>query len=244
MKLPKLLKKHVYKDELKVILYAMELPVSGNMDDLIKRIMKKTNNDQYETLSWLNKDTLSNILGYYNLKKSGLKDNLIHRIISELLDTPKKKGKKIERKTIEPTSEPKKAILKKEITIEEKSSPTSFTEISNNIQNWIPHMRYKTEGEYRIDLNSYLNGLGYHTRMEKGESLADILVNDSVPIEVKKNPRISDYDRALGQLRRHCKAYGSTIVVICDPKRLDQFNDFFEDVKETLRKYSISIIKK
>jgi len=79
--------------------------------------------------------------------------------------------------------------------------------------------------------------------LETGETMADIMVNDMFPIEVKKNPTLSAYDRLMGQLIRHHRAKGYAIAVVCDVRRLEQFEDFKHNVSKHFEKNVIVISK-
>jgi hypothetical protein len=243
MKLNELLKKNFFKDDIKDTLYELNLPVSGNMDELIKRLLKSTKNDPVETLNVFNKEDLQIILENYDLPKSGKKADLIDRIVDKLLDVPKKKERPVEKKLMKTKERPINQI---ETPIEGRTptEPPGFDALLLDIRNWSPHDRYPSEGEYRLDLYHYLNGKGYRTRMEKGESRTDILVDEKIPIEMKKSPNKQKYRLAFGQIKDHCKAYSSCIAVICDVKKLDEYEDFQEDVRDLLQGFKTDVIRK
>jgi len=63
------------------------------------------------------------------------------------------------------------------------------------------------------------------------------LVNKSYPIEVKRDPTQSEYDRLLGQMIRHNKIFGSAIAVITNVSSEDRYKKFhklFIEVHEKL----------
>jgi len=52
------------------------------------------------------------------------------------------------------------------------------------------------------------------------------LINGKYPIEVKKDPSQSEYDRLLGQMLRHNKVFGSAIAVVTNVSSEDRFKRF------------------
>ncbi len=54
----------------------------------------------------------------------------------------------------------------------------------------------------------------------------DILVDNCVPIEMKKNPSRGDFDRLSGQIDLNIKTYGNFIVVICQMQTRDLLNEY------------------
>jgi len=240
MKISTLLKKNFYKDELKNALYSLDLHVSGNINELVSRILRATKKDPEETLNLFYKDSLAGILEKHNLPKNGNKSDLIERIIVEILGEPIKKKEVKKEKPVQIATE----NIEKSVLDTNTAEPQVFDRLVNDIGNWSPHDRYRNEGEYRLDLYSYLRGKGYQTRMEMGESRTDILIDEIIPIEMKKSPNKSKYRLAFGQIKDHCKAYGSCISVICDVKRLDEFEDFREDVRDLLRGFKTAVIRK
>jgi hypothetical protein len=147
---------------------------------------------------------------------------------------------KFEEKKLEEKPELKPAQViplftgKKEASI--ARTDTSFDDLVKDIEKWMPAMSYSTEDGYRVDLNAFLLGRGHKTRMEAGDTLVDILVDQKFPIEVKKSPRGGELDREFGQVFRHLDAYNNVIVVVCKPKFLDELNEF----DERIQKYAVT----
>jgi hypothetical protein len=243
MKIGTLLKKNFYKDELKNALYSLDLHVSGNINELVSRILKATKKDPEETLNLFYKDSLAKILEKHNLPKNGNKSDLIERIVVEILGEPIKKKKVKEAKKEEPVQIATENI-EEPVPDMNTAEPQVFDRLVNDIENWSPHDRYRSEEGYRVDLCGHLDGKGYHARMEKGESRTDILIDEIIPIEIKKSPNKSEYRLAFGQIKDHCKAYGSCITVICDVKKLDEFEDFKEDLRDLLHRFNTAVIRK
>lgn len=52
------------------------------------------------------------------------------------------------------------------------------------------------------------------------------MINGKYPIEVKKDPTQSEYDRLLGQMIRHSKLYGCAIAVVTSISSHDRFVKF------------------
>lgn len=152
---------------------------------------------------------------------------------SELQEFLGKKGKEIER-----AETPKKERIPK---VREKDD---FSSLISAIEKWISLRRYKNEKGYQVDLRNYLeHKFGYQVRQEIGETMTDIIVNNVFPIEIKKNPRLSGYDRLMGQLTRHHRAKGYVIAVIGDVRRLEQFEDFKHNVSKHFEKNVVGISK-
>lgn len=61
---------------------------------------------------------------------------------------------------------------------------------------------------------------------EARETNADLVLNKRYPIEIKKDPSQSEYDRLLGQMIRHNKLYGSAIAIITNVSSQDRFKKF------------------
>jgi len=72
---------------------------------------------------------------------------------------------------------------------------------------------------------------GFKTQNEVGTTQIDILVNDTIPIELKKNPKRGDFDRLSGQIIRNINAYGTLIVVICQLETQELFMEYKNSLK-------------
>jgi hypothetical protein len=213
------------KDDLKNICYSMDLRVGGSKDDLVERILSELEPLEEEVVS---------------MASSWFEDNEDALAYFEFwgVEVRKKEEPRAEVPSIAPPPVPDVASPK----IVPPQSPAQtppelLARVVDAINQWIPRMRYGKEEGYRVDLTGHLHAAhGFHVRMEAGESQADIQVNDAVPIELKKNPTQANYDRLLGQLTRHKRAKGCAIAVVCDVRRLEQFQDFVHNVAETVGK--------
>jgi hypothetical protein len=116
--------------------------------------------------------------------------------------------------------------------------------IAADIYSWVPRKRYSSEEPYHVDLASFLTNRGYTTQLEEGAEQVDILVDGQVPIEMKKSPTSSEYDRMQGQLFRFEGAYGCAIGVICDAKGGESYDDFVARIIRIKGNRHISIIPK
>ena len=104
-----------------------------------------------------------------------------------------------------------------------------FRRVVCEIQGWTPQGSYRTEETYRYDLVNHLKTRGYVTRVEAGTDLVDILVEDQIPIEVKKTPKSrAEYDRFAGQLLRFADVYACAIGIVCDVKGKEAYKVFFD----------------
>lgn len=111
---------------------------------------------------------------------------------------------------------------------------------------WSPGRRRNSEGEYKIELRSHLKSLQYEANEEFGESNFDLLINKRYAIEIKKDPKLGDYDRLFGQLARHLQYQPRVIALIFDAPSEDNFSNFALLVDSYLNKEKkiVEIIKK
>ncbi len=118
-----------------------------------------------------------------------------------------------------------------EIVTRNKSSLTStkpnktFIDIVEKLNSWTPDRKRIIEEGYKIELRNYLDK-HFNIEEEVGETNPDLLINKKYPIEVKKDPSQSEYDRLLGQMIRHNKLYGSAIAVVTSISSEDRFRKF------------------
>lgn len=100
-----------------------------------------------------------------------------------------------------------------------------FNDIVEKIVTWTPNRKRVIEEGYKIELRNYLDKY-FNIEEEVGESNPDLLINKKYPIEVKKDPSQSEYDRLLGQMIRHNKLYGSAIAIVTSISSEDRFKKF------------------
>lgn len=98
------------------------------------------------------------------------------------------------------------------------------------VEKWIPSNKRKVEESYKAELAEHLRNQQIGKVIEeKGDSDVDILINDKLPIEIKKNPNKSELDRLTGQVKRMLKEFDSLIVVIIETStHKDQIEDFID----------------
>jgi len=138
-------------------------------------------------------------------------------------------------------SEPKwKGVIDILKTVTESSAPVksnkTFIEIVGRLVDWTPDRKRIIEEGYKIELRNYLEKY-FKLEEEVGESNPDLLINGKFPIEVKRDPSQSEYDRLLGQMIRHNKHFGSAIAVVTNISSTDRFRKFqklFVEVHERL----------
>ncbi|MFT4155153.1 hypothetical protein [Parafilimonas sp.] len=119
------------------------------------------------------------------------------------------------------------------IEILRRKSPTTISSRSNKafenivekIVEWKPDRKRIIEEGYKIELRHYLEKF-FDLEEETGESNPDLLLNKKYPIEVKKDPTQSEYDRLLGQMIRHNKIFGSAIAIVTNISSEDRFKKF------------------
>lgn len=116
--------------------------------------------------------------------------------------------------------------------VEEEEVVEGIHIIEDIIHKWVPDRRYSTEEGYQAELSSLLKHKhGFKTQNEVGTTQIDILVNDTIPIELKKNPKRGDFDRLSGQIIRNINAYGTLIVVICQLETQELFMEYKNSLK-------------
>lgn len=190
------------------------MKVSGNINDLVRRLRREGNYSILDFLRGISKDQLKDICGDLDLKVEGTVQDHMHRILRELsqdwslkdweneenrVEKRKKKyraeGKKelrdfffsiySETKQVE-RKKPKREIVER--VLKQRIKRTGdFKKLISAIRRWVPNIRHSTEDGYRSEIHSYLqHKYGYPVRMEAGAIQADILVEGKFPIEIKK----------------------------------------------------------
>jgi len=244
----KFLKRYIYKEEFQDMLREEDLSPTGNVDNLIDRLVEEAEFDFTHFLEHFRKDDLKEICEDFDSPVSGTKDDLMGRVFEEIIEISEKDlrwmgfgiEEEVEPQMEEPASEPEvapKADVPRptpERIVHEAPMDRGFHGLVQTIEVGVPHRRYSTEEGYATDLRGFLAAKGYNCRAEAGESTADIEVDGRFPVEVKKNPRLGGYDRLIGQLVRHCRSKGCAIAVICDVKRGDLFEDFRHNLETSL----------
>lgn len=121
-----------------------------------------------------------------------------------------------------------------------------FERLVNHIRLWSPARRRNSEGEYKVELRGHLKSQQYQLNEEYGESAFDLLVSRKYAIEIKKDPKLSDYDRLFGQLARHLQHQLRVVALILDVPSEDNFENFSSLVDEYLNrsKKTVEVIKK
>ena len=91
-----------------------------------------------------------------------------------------------------------------------------------------------------------MKSIGYEAKEEFGESNIDLLLNRKYMIEIKKDPKLGEYDRLFGQLAQHLQHQLRAIALIFDVPSEDTFSNFASLVDAYLNKETkiVEIIKK
>ena len=79
---------------------------------------------------------------------------------------------------------------------ESKNIDKNFIELLNKLNTWLPDRKRTVEEGYKIELRKYLSRF-FNVEEEVGDSNPDLLINGKYPIELKKDPSQSEYDRLL-----------------------------------------------
>lgn len=260
MKVNQFIDYYYSKDELKDFCYNEDLKVGGRKEELISRLRSEAHYSILDFLWYSVKDDLKYICSDMDLRVGGTADDLRSRILYALVDDWTQRDWDSEKSRIEKRKHryrakgkkalresffeiyPNKSIQEKIVTQKRIEKPvktrslrvaSELSKLIENINDWIPRIRYPYESGYQSDLASYLEyQCGYKAKLESGDDRADIMVNGKYPIELKKSPRKGDYQKLIGQLADYVNSSGTAIVVICDVKRLGQFQDFKEKTEE------------
>ena len=137
-----------------------------------------------------------------------------------------------------------RTIAKPNVNIEK--GDRDFENVVRDIRSWSPARRRNSEGEYKVELRSHLKSLGYVINEEYGESNQDLLIEKKYAVEIKKDPKLGDYDRCFGQLARHLQHQRRVIAVMFDVPSDDNFSNFASLVDAYLNKgeKTVEVIKK
>jgi hypothetical protein len=111
-----------------------------------------------------------------------------------------------------------------------------FTDIVEKIVQWTPDRKRAIEEGYKIEIRNYLEK-HFSLEEEVGDTNPDLLINEKYPIEIKRDPSQSEYDRLLGQMIRHNKSFGNAIAIITNISSQDRFKKFqklFTEVHDKL----------
>jgi hypothetical protein len=135
------------------------------------------------------------------------------------------------------------SIIKRSTIRKDKSTPRSrnFEELVSIIKQWTPDRKRNFEETYKPELKNHLQNKKYLVKEEKGEGNPDLLVDRIYPIELKKDPSLSEYDRLFGQLIRQGLHYEFAIAVIANASSSDRFDDFSKNVECVFPKLNINV---
>lgn len=217
--------KNMNKDALVDVCDEFNINSRGKKEVLVNRLIDHIGDDvgKVEQLLYdgYDVDELKYLLRKFNLPVSGKKAELVERIKDNL---------SISEEQIVPSREValQRVAIKSER--KDKLQEDYLLRLLKAIEEWVPRKRVGYEEAYQVDLTYYLEKCGFKTRMEKGEDLFDIIVDDIYPIELKKSPGRSEYDRLIGQISQDVRSAGQAIVVICDVKRHEEFMDFKQNL--------------
>lgn len=109
----------------------------------------------------------------------------------------------------------------------------SVEAVSDVIRGWTPRQKRRLEESYKAELAEYLRSHGFpKTREEEGQSNADILVDEVLPVEMKKDPNQGELDRMGGQMMRMLGEYGQVVACIIQTApgldRIERFKKTWE----------------
>ncbi len=217
--------KYMTKDDLERGLNKCGLKTNGSKNDQAFRLLDATANDPRETLMLMTGQSLNDYADKLKIPRRRSKEDQVDDILVKVF-----KGETKPIKTAQSSSDVRitteQAIIPTHPVIRSLNNTDLFDLVIKEIIDWVPVRGYKSEEGYQTDLFAYLRGKGHQVESEVGQSRIDILVDNIIPIELKKSPSIGELDRAEGQLNRHWHAYGSVILVICRPTFSQDIDDF------------------
>jgi hypothetical protein len=97
------------------------------------------------------------------------------------------------------------------------------------VESWVPSQVYGHEREFQKELQSYLDrelnqqrrGSELPISREHGRSYCDVVVDDTIGIELKRNLSNSQTKKLDGQIKAHRKEYSHVIVCVCGIDDMD-----------------------
>lgn len=108
----------------------------------------------------------------------------------------------------------------------------SLDSVAEIVEKWIPRQKRKSEEAYKAELAEYLRNNGFpRTTEERGESACDVLVEETVPVELKKDPDKAELDRLSGQMLDMLTEYGCVVACIVRATRGDLIKKFSKRFK-------------
>ena len=234
MNIRQFLKEHFDKDEVQNIALHFGLSTAGKKAEIIERIASSEDFEVEKLFNFFSKDQLFLLSFHLGLRDSGTKKELWDRIVSRFkLDKGIPIIEESKPKEVSPTPPVDEQIQEEKLIVEDKKVDEELHEIVDIINKWIPDRRYNNEEGYQAELSTLLKYKHeFKIQNEVGVTQIDILVNDAVPIELKKNPKRSDFDRLSGQIIRNINTYGKLIVVICQLETHELFIEYKDSLKD------------
>lgn len=225
------------KEDVQDIATFFGLSTTGKKAEIIRRIVTSDDFEVGKLFDHFSKETLHLLCFDAKLPASGSKKDLWNRIISRFkLDMEIPLVEETTSKEALSTPSLDENTLEEKQIFEEQETDDELREIEDIIKNWSPDKRHNSEEGYQVELSSLLkHKYGLKVRYEAGATHIDILVNDNIPIELKKNPNRGDFDRLDGQIMRNIDEYGKLIVVIC---RLETKELFLEYKNRNMNRFS------
>lgn len=121
-----------------------------------------------------------------------------------------------------------------------RSGTVLFEDTLAGIQHWQPDSWYRSEKKFQRDLQNHLdvvlndrNRRQIIVDREHGEYNADVCVDDSIAIELKRKFDRGKLDRLNGQVQNYIKEYDAVVVVSCGVDQQSAWSKFkkrwFED---------------
>ncbi len=132
------------------------------------------------------------------------------------------------------------------IKIQPEKLDNDFQRCIDAIRKWTPLRKRFNEEGYKIELRNYLTENKIKIEEEIGDSNIDLLANNKIGIEIKKDPTTSEYDRLIGQIVKHLMKFDFLIVVIVNNSNYDRHQNFLNmiDFMCEGRSWNLEILSK
>jgi hypothetical protein len=233
------------REQVQSALRKMDLPVSGNKTQVVERLLEATKRDPRRTLEALPGDGLQYFADRKKITRRRSKEDQVEEILVTLFGQPRRVREVPQKMTpIKPEAEEKEIGIRRRSPQVPRMMDRGFDALVREIEEWTPSRIFSHEEGYQASLEAFLRERGHITRMERGESRADIVVDEKYPIALKKGSRLADYDSLHSQVLRHHEEFGYVIAVVFSVRALDQFEIFKERVAFYLKGPTCTVIRK
>ena len=231
--------KYLTKDYIKEIVSEYPIKQTGTKEELVDLLVADPEFDSHDIYFVLDSWYMQEISQKLRLSISGNKEAQWERILQKL-ETEKPQKEELIPQEVEVREEEEIEKIVEDLKL--KKDMTSIIQI---IQDWIPSKIHRYEEGYQSELAGLLeHKYNFQIQQEAGKNQVDILVENNIPIELKKNPKKDEYDRLTGQVARFISEYNKLIIVIFKPQNRDLFVEYRNILQKLFQKEQLAIISK